>query len=85
MLIKSSSLFDENWYKQKYPDVVQSGIDPASHYLIFGGFEDRDPGPNFSTNWYINNYNDVLLSGLNPLIHYITIGKPQKRQVIPDV
>jgi len=85
MLIKSSSLFDENWYKQKYPDVVQSGIDPASHYLIFGGFEGRDPGPNFSTNWYINNYNDVLLSGLNPLIHYITIGKPQKRQVIPDV
>ncbi len=74
-LIRTSGLFDETWYLANYIDIAEAKIDPALHYLQHGGFEGRDPGPNFSSNWYLNKYKDVKESGLNPLIHYLKYGK----------
>ncbi len=74
-LIQSSGLFDREWYLKNNPDVAQTGVNPVWHYLNYGGFEGRDPGPNFDSRWYVHTYADVQKGGLNPLVHYLKYGK----------
>src|SRR6185295_18268316 len=57
-LIRSSTLFNETWYLENNPDVAQKKMDPALHYVLHGGFEGRDPGPNFYGNGYLDLYPD---------------------------
>jgi hypothetical protein len=78
-LIISSGLFDADWYLAKNPDVAEANVEPARHYLLAGGFEGRDPGPQFSSNWYLDRYADVRDSGQNPLVHYIRYGRREGR------
>jgi len=78
-LLKSSPLFDKDWYDRKYPDVRGAGIDPAWHYIEFGWREGRDPGPLFSTNDYIRSNPDVARSGSNPLLHFLEFGYAEGR------
>jgi len=78
-LIKNSDLFDHQWYLAQNPDVRESGIDPARHYLLFGGFENRDPSLNFSSQHYLDLYPDVKQSGINPLEHYLRFGFNENR------
>ena len=78
-LIRTSGLFDENWYLSNNPDVVAAKIDPVRHYLLFGGFEGRDPGPQFSSNWYLATYDDVRKAGINPLHLYLKSGRKEGR------
>jgi len=78
-LLRSSGLFDEAWYLDHNPDVAQAKVDPLLHYLRFGGFEGRDPGPNFSSAWYLDTYEDVKKAGLNPLVHYLKHGRDEGR------
>ncbi|MEA3443701.1 MAG: glycosyltransferase, partial [Bacteroidota bacterium] len=80
--VKQSGLFDKAWYLENYPDVKQSGMDPLKHYLLFGGFEGRNPGPSFDSQFYLESNQDVKDSGLNPLLHYILYGKNEGRQII---
>lgn len=70
-LIKSSHFFDENWYLTTYQDVAKSQMDPALHYLKFGGFENRNPGPDFDSASYLANNGDAKKANINPLLHYI--------------
>ncbi|NYU09458.1 hypothetical protein A8O28_10125 [Enterobacteriaceae bacterium CCUG 67584] len=83
-LIKNSELFDTEWYLTQYPDVKDSGIDPARHYLLFGGFEQRDPSALFSSQGYLDLYTDVKESGMNPLVHYICFGRNEERVITPE-
>jgi len=76
-LINKSNYFDKEWYLNEYRDVRQSGIDVATHYLLHGGFEGRDPGPNFSSIWYLDTYPEVREIGINPLLHYERFGKKE--------
>jgi glycosyltransferase involved in cell wall biosynthesis len=78
-LITSSGLFDHDWYLANNPDVAQSKRDALFHYMFLGGFEGRDPGPEFSSSWYLNNYADVKEIGMNPLVHYLRYGKSEGR------
>src|SRR5215216_5206326 len=78
-LIRASSLFNADWYLVNNPDVAQPKMDPAQHYLQIGGFEGRDPGPNFSTDWYVETYKDVKSSSINPLLHYLRFGQTEGR------
>ena len=78
-LVSSSDLFDRDWYLANNPDVAQSKTDPLFHYMFFGGFESRDPGPNFDSAWYLDTYEDVKKSGINPLVHYLKNGKLEGR------
>ena len=41
----SSGQFDENWYRNEYPDVTISGLEPAHHYLWIGQKLGRRPLP----------------------------------------
>jgi hypothetical protein len=78
-LIRTSGLFDKNWYLANNPDVAQAKADPLLHYLRNGGFEGRDPVPGFSSKWYLDTYEDVKRAGINPLVHYLQYGKKEGR------
>lgn len=73
-LIRDSALFDEAWYLTQNPDVAQSRMSPAFHYLQTGGFEGRDPGPKFSSSWYLATYPEAAQARMNPLLHYLKSG-----------
>lgn len=79
-LIHQSDFFDPAWYLKQYPDVDQAGIDPAGHYLRYGGSEGRDPGPLFDSRWYLETYPDVKTAGMNPLVHFLRFGRLEGRQ-----
>lgn len=82
-LIQNSGMFDEAWYLSQNPDVAQAKIAPALHYLRHGGFESRDPGPNFSSAFYLDTYPDVKAASINPLVHYLLDGKKEGRKQQP--
>lgn len=44
-LLKKSGVFDAEWYRNRYRDVAESGMDPAHHYVQFGAKEGRQPNP----------------------------------------
>ena len=77
--VRNSSLFDEAWYLDTYPDVRQAGRDAATHYALEGGFEGRDPGPAFSSDDYLTTYPDVKDAEVNPLVHFETHGRSEGR------
>jgi hypothetical protein len=84
-MLETSSLFDPDWYLERYPDVAQSGADPAHHYLEFGWLEGRNPGPAFSTNGYLKAHKDVAAQRVNPLLHYLEYGQLEGRKAPPAV
>ncbi|EFN8840338.1 hypothetical protein D6914_23805, partial [Escherichia coli] len=79
-LIRESIYFDSDWYLSQNPDVKNSGIDPARHYLLFGGFENRNPSTKFSNEIYFELHPDVKEKGINPLEHYIIFGIKENRR-----
>ncbi len=46
-LLIDSQILDPDWYIQRYPDVAESGLDPATHYMMIGSREGRLPNPGF--------------------------------------
>ncbi len=82
-VIADSSLFDVDWYRKRYPDVLESGMNPLVHYIRFGAAEGRNPGPYFDGNFYLQRYPDVAEAGLNPLIHYAKWGAAEGREIRP--
>lgn len=82
VLIKKCGLFDGDWYLRAYPDVAGDEVaarNPLLHYLKFGGFEGRNPGPGFDSQWYLDVNPDVKDSGINPLVHYVSQGRDEGR------
>ncbi|MFN8432894.1 MAG: glycosyltransferase [Anaerolineales bacterium] len=80
-LIRQSALFDEDWYINKYAKLLGK-MEPAAHYLLKGGFEGQDPGPNFSSSNYLKENDDIRITGINPLLHYLRYGKEEGRQIL---
>lgn len=78
-LVSQSGLFDADWYLGEYPDVAQGGVSPLEHFMRFGAFESRNPGPHFDTGLYLRENPDVADSGLNPLVHYLAHGRNEGR------
>jgi glycosyltransferase involved in cell wall biosynthesis len=67
--LQESSLFDADYYLQRYPDVKKANIEPAVHYLRFGAAEGRDPSDRFSTSGY--RFVHGLPESENPLLHHL--------------
>lgn len=78
-LLKSSPLFDADWYRREYPDVAASRLDPAVHFVRFGGSEGRSSSPKFNAANYLKANPDVAVAGINPLVHYIQYGQAEAR------
>jgi hypothetical protein len=77
--IQKSDLFDSGFYLRNYPDVAKSGINPARHYLLYGGFEGRNPSMKFDSAFYLEQNPDVKENGMNPLLHYVLYGENENR------
>jgi hypothetical protein len=78
--IIKSGLFDQKYYLQNNPDVKASGMNPARHYLLYGGFEGRKPSEKFDSAFYLEQNPDVKVSGMNPLVHYLRFGSSENRK-----
>lgn len=79
--VRASELFDANYYTSSYSDVAASGIDPATHFVVKGWKEGRNPSAAFNTAQYLSCYHDVAITGMNPLIHYLRFGNREGREV----
>lgn len=79
-ILAKSTLFDASWYLQNNPDVAQSGMNPAEHYVRAGAFEGRNPGPAFDTMEYYFANPDVADAGWPALVHYLQCGKTEGRK-----
>jgi hypothetical protein len=77
--IRKSPFFDWAWYAARNPDLPSGDL--AKHYLLHGGFEGRDPGPEFSSQAYLRDNPDVAADKINPLLHYELYGKHEGRRV----
>ena len=67
-------LFDAPYYLAHNPDVAAAGIDPYTHYMLYGWHEGRNPGPYFDTRYYLSRNPDVAAAGVNPLTHFEQYG-----------
>ncbi len=65
------------------PDVLQSGLDPLSHYFDFGWREGRSPNPYFDGAWYLEQNSDVVSAAMDPLLHYVRHGDREGRRPVP--
>lgn len=83
-LVLKSGLMHEAWYLRQYPDVAAVGIPPALHYVLYGGFEGRDPSPMFSSQAYLDANPDVRVVKTNPLVHYMQKGRYENRPISPS-
>lgn len=79
-LIAASGLFDAEWYLEFYPDVAQGDLDALKHYVLYGAYEVRDPGPAFSAFKYHKANPDVTDAGIPALLHYLRNGKDEDRR-----
>ncbi len=77
--IRTSGLFDADWYLRTYPDVKALGMDPIEHYLWLGARLGRDPSEIFNSRRYLDLNEDVAAAGIDPLLHYVKFGLKEGR------
>ncbi|GAL24227.1 glycosyltransferase [Vibrio variabilis] len=80
--IKSSSLFDKDYYLSNHS--IDGHVTNAEmHYYVLGWKKGFNPSKNFNNDAYLNDYHDVELANENPLIHYINHGRREGRNIKP--
>jgi glycosyltransferase involved in cell wall biosynthesis len=79
--VRNSELFDSDYYRTTYPDVPESGLDPATHFLVHGWKEYRNPSTAFDTAFYLSENPDIAIRRVNPLLHYLRHGRQEGRQI----
>jgi hypothetical protein len=75
-ILRTSPLFDADWYRRAYPDVALLDMDPALHYVRYGAPLGRDPGPAFNTRFYLVATPGLAGTQVNPLLHFLA-GAPE--------
>ena len=80
-LIRSSGLFNDDYYLQCRPDVAAQEIDPLWHYLRSGARERTSPCLLFDPSYYAAQSPE--LGRENPLIHFIQVGTALGRKPHP--
>jgi SAM-dependent methyltransferase len=83
-LIRSSGLFDRDYYLSQNPHLDAAAADPVSHYVDHGAAQGLDPNPRFDTSFYLENNPDVVGSRMNPLAHYHACGGAEGRDPHPS-
>ena len=77
--IRSSGLFDEEYYLKNNLDIAESNMNPIKHFIRHGWHEGRNPNKFFDTKWYLSKHRDVAASGMNPLYHFYKFGWKENR------
>ncbi len=73
-VIRSSGLFDADWYSRNSSLFLRIFIDPMTHYVLRGARQGRNPHRLFDTNFYRNQLSIAMSEKYNPLAHYQLIG-----------
>jgi glycosyltransferase involved in cell wall biosynthesis len=63
--------------------VALLGMDPLVHYLQWGAWLGRDPGPGFSTAWYLHQSPELADQPVLPLLHFLQHGLEQGLSPLP--
>jgi len=82
-IIKSSILFDEIFYTERYPQLVTENVNPILHYLRHGAEQLINPHPLFDTAHYRKNHPDLDFLSLNPLVHFLLYGMVERSSPNP--
>ena len=82
--ILASGLFDADYYREQYPDIIENGADPLGHYLRHGAREGRNPCAFFDTRYYLKHNRDIAASRINPLLHFCLNGWKELRNPHPE-
>ncbi|MGO8800105.1 MAG: glycoside hydrolase family 99-like domain-containing protein [Roseiarcus sp.] len=77
---RSTALFDDDYYRSTYLDVVAAQVDPLEHFFFHGYREGRRPNRLFDPTWYLETYPDVNAAGQQPLLHYVKFGEREGRR-----
>lgn len=80
--IHESGMFDETYYREKYPDVEG---DPLRHYCKYGWREGKNPSDEFDTRHYLSAYEDIADAGLNPFWHFVVAGLGEGRLPVTPI
>ncbi len=80
-LVRTSGLFDSQWYCERYADAAASDVDPALHYVRHRAAPARAPGPAFDGAAYLDRFRDVDDAGWDPLLHYLRHGRAEGRRI----
>jgi hypothetical protein len=80
--IKETGLFEAAWYRHRYPDIDDAGMNPIAHYAAHGEQEDRAPNPWFDPVWYRSAHG--LAPTERPLFHYVSVGEPRGLRPSPN-
>src|SRR5262249_36987297 len=59
-------------------------VNPLVHYLEIGGYEGRNPHPEFDTAYYLENYPDATSTDMTPLEHFLEIGAAKGYKPSPN-
>jgi GR25 family glycosyltransferase involved in LPS biosynthesis len=78
-LLEQSGYFDTDYYLKNNPDIDSFKKSAAKHYLLYGGFEGRNPSVGFDSASYLAENSDIKENGMNPLLHFIRFGIKEKR------
>lgn len=78
-LVRSSGLFDQEFYLNQYADVRGFDAGALQHYMQFGWKEGRVPGRSFDPSAYLAANEDLDPYTVNPLLHYIMYGRAEGR------
>lgn len=78
-MLLQGALCDAEWHLQSYPNVAESGMYAAEHYVRAVAFEGRDPRPQFdSLACYLANP-DAAEAIWPALMHFMHSGKAEGR------
>jgi glycosyltransferase involved in cell wall biosynthesis len=72
--LRDSGLFDEIFYVETYPDVLNADIPLLEHFYYVGFREGRRPNLYFDPAWYLRQHGAAADSGMNPLLHFLLHG-----------
>lgn len=64
-------LFDENYYRQKYTQLIPKGMEPMRHFLEYGLMLSLNPNPIFNTQWNLLNFPRCCIVCEMPLAEYM--------------
>jgi hypothetical protein len=78
-LLKSSGLFNPEFYRQCQGLKLSQNEDPLRHYLIQGWRQGCNPNPLFDGSWYLAGNPDVAQQLINPLAHFVQSGSREGR------
>ena len=79
-----ANVFDTDFYRVRYPDMVPGLVDPLEHYVMFGWKERRDPCHWFSTHHYLSANPELVSEDVNPFLHYLLFGIREGYQIWPS-